>query len=102
MRGPLSGGAGLIADCLQLGHTLLAHRIGHLRASIFDRVVEVLELGLRLRPSLAEFGNMPFGARHALSGDEGRQTGWSRVAVCVPSILMTGTRVSGGNVGYRR
>jgi hypothetical protein len=56
--GPLCVCAGLIADGLQLGHTLLERRIGHASDAIFDGVVEALELGFRFGCTLAQFGNM--------------------------------------------
>jgi hypothetical protein len=56
--GPLRIGAGLIADGLQLGHTLLEHRIGHVSDAVFDRVVESLEFGFRFGRTLAQFGDV--------------------------------------------
>src|SRR5438034_1965943 len=57
-RGPLCVGASLIADGLQLVHTLLEHRIGHVRDSALNGVVQPLEFGFRLGTSLAQFGDM--------------------------------------------
>jgi hypothetical protein len=43
--GPLSVGAGLIADRLQLGNAVLQHRVGEVGDAVLDRVVEPLEFG---------------------------------------------------------
>lgn len=55
---PLRVGAGLVADGLQLGHTRFEHRIGHIRNSVFDGIVEALEFGFRFGRTLAQFGDM--------------------------------------------
>ncbi len=64
--GPLCVGAGLIADGLQLGHTLLEHRIGDISDSVFDGVVEALQFGIRFGCTLAQFGDVRRSALAAL------------------------------------
>lgn len=44
---PLSVGAGLVPDRLQLGNSVLQHRVGEVDDAVFDRVVKSLELGVR-------------------------------------------------------
>ena len=56
----------LVADGLQLGHTLLEHRIGDVGDPVFDRVVEPLELGVCFGTALAQFGDVHRPALRAL------------------------------------
>lgn len=64
--GALCVRAGLVADGLQLDHARLEHRVGHVGDSVFDRVVQPLELGFCFRSALAQFGNMRCSALGAL------------------------------------
>ena len=64
--GPLSVGAGLIADGLQLGNSVLQHRVGKIGDAVLDRVVEPLELGVGFGRPLAQFGDMRRSALGAL------------------------------------
>ena len=64
--GPLCVGAGLIADRLELGNTVLQHRVRKIRDAVFDRIIEPLEFGICFARALAQFGDMRRSALRAL------------------------------------
>ena len=64
--GPLCVSTGLIADHLELGNSVLQHRVREIGDAVLDRVVEPLEFGVCFAGSLARFGDMRCSALRAL------------------------------------
>src|SRR3981189_3715586 len=64
--GSLCVSAGLVADRLELGNSVLQHRVGEIGDAVLDRVVEPLEFGVCFARSLAQFGDMRRSALGAL------------------------------------
>jgi hypothetical protein len=60
---PLSVGTGLVPDRLQLRNAILRHQVGQIGDTVFDGVMETLELGVGLGRPRPQLGDITFGLR---------------------------------------